>query len=132
MIISSVSILLLLIVFIYFHREIRSLRAENEDLRELIEEYSADNFATLQEEINMTRAEVAENNFYFALYYFDFCNYLHKTWHLYEDEKGYHYPGKYQFTLDEELRLLNLKKQIDEECQRRGWPSRPMSVLEGL
>lgn len=96
-----------------------------EQLREEFYHISADTYSQCEKAIN-------DHKFYSATHYYDFLNFLHRTWFLQEDINGRTYPAKYQWTLDEELRLLALKKQLDDECARRGLGTRSMNRLEGL
>lgn len=102
------------------------LAGQIDKLREELYNISSDTYAELTERLE-------DHAFYTNIHYYDFLNFLHKTWFLQSDMDGRTYPARYNWTVDEELRLLCLKKQIDEECIRRGLDTNPsMNTLEGL
>lgn len=101
------------------------LQYQLDKLQEELYTISSDMYAELNQ-------KVEDHVFYTNIHYYDFLNFLHKVWFLQSDMDGHTYPARYAWSVNEELRLLCLKKQLDEEMLRRGLGTRPMNSLEGL
>ena len=118
LLIASVGLnLVALGAFLQLKREVMDLRVDN---------------LTVQDYILEHEEEFEDLSLAIQINYYDFLNYLHKTWHLRQDINGKFEPARYEWGELEELRLLNLKDSIDKELEARGIPNRASDYLEGL
>lgn len=85
-------------------------------------EYNSGDLLSIKEYVTRHDREIEDIIFCSNLDRYDFLNYIHKTYHLRENlETGEIRPTQYGWSFEEEIRLLNFKQQLDEECQKRGY-----------
>lgn len=117
---SIVISLILICYLIYLNRIIENLAEEQSAFIDVIEDSVSDSLADISSQVLSLRSQLNDLAFNVICDKYDFCNFVHKTGFLVQDLDGKFHPQKYEWTVEEELRLFKVKEYIDQERERRG------------
>ncbi len=119
-IMSIVISLVLLCYLIYLNKIVNNLAEEQSAFIDVIEDSVSDSLAEMNSQVLLLGSQINDVAFNVICDKYDFCNFIHKTGFLVRDLDGKFHPHKYEWTMEEELRLFKVKEYIDQERERRG------------